>query len=156
MHYEITTSRVEARPIASIDVHASPDELDGLIPGLLDEVWTQLEQVGLDRPANNVVIYYGRRRCTSRTGIEVPARWEGEPGGRGARGALRDSGRPGGQDGARRPLRNSWARPTMRCGAGAPTRAISRWDRCGEVYGDWNDDTSKLRTEVFYLIESEA
>ena len=151
MHYEITTTRVDARPIASIDVHATPDELDALIPGLLDEVWEHLKGIGLDRQSHNVVIYYDAE-VHLEAGIEVPgdSGFEGE-------GRIERSSTPAGL-----------AARTVHIGPyeqlSEAHEALRSW--CAdkgyhtvgpvwEVYGEWTDDTSKLRTEVFYLIDSD-
>lgn len=144
--YEITTRRVEAIPIASIDVHASPKELDTLIPALLDEVWTHIKEVGLDQRARNVVIYYDEE-VHLEVGIEVPADFAGV-------GRVVRSSTPAGTA-AYTVHRGPYE------GLGHAHDALRRW--CAEnghltvgpvweVYGEWNDDTSKLTTEVFYLI----
>lgn len=153
MHYEITTTKVVARSIASIDVHATPEELDALIPGLLDEVWAHLKGVGLDRPAHNVVIYYDEE-VHLEAGIEVPPDHEGFEG----QERIAVSATPAGL-----------AARTVHVGPyeqlGEAHAALRRW--CAdkgyhtvgpvwEVYGNWNDDTSKLRTEVYYLIDPDA
>jgi len=148
MDYEITTTTVAPMPIASIDVHASPEELGALIPGLLDEVWSKLEEAGLDGPAHNVVIYYDEEVHVE-AGIQVPADFEG--GDRVVR-----SSTPAGVA-----ARTVHLGPYDRLGEAHD--ALRRW--CAknghhtvgpvwEVYGDWDDDTSKLRTEVLYLIEA--
>jgi len=148
MSYEITTEKVTSQPIASIDVHASPEELGGLIPRLLDEVWTQLEAAGIDRLARNVVIYYDEE-VHLEAGIEAPADFQGQD-------RVESSSTPAGLA-----ARTVHMGPYERLGDAH--EALRRW--CAEhghhtvgpvweVYGEWNDDTSKLRTEVYYLIDS--
>lgn len=117
---------------------------------LLDQVWPLLREQGA-RTGHNVVIYYPGEggELVIDAGVEVP-------GGFTARGEVRRVDTPAGEVAAvthfgdYAGLPGAHAALERWCAASARRPSGTRW----EVYGDWDADPAKVRTDVYYLLQA--
>ncbi len=146
---DVHIETVAPRLIAAVRERTSFPTLAQSIRAGLDKVWPQI----IDRSGRNVVIYHPSeptglgRQFEIETGVEVPegfvpkapAYLRHTPGGRVVTGA-----HIGSYDRMRTTYEAVEAHVRQH---GLKLRGAS-W----EVYGHWNEDTSKLRTDIFYPI----
>jgi effector-binding domain-containing protein len=150
MSYQFRVLQIDARPLMAIHDQAQGAELPKKIVGNLDKVWPYLRANGA-KTDHNVVVYQDFDRSTGVMKIDV--------------GVQVESPLPG--DGTIVPA-------TTPGGLVATTAHIGPYDKLGdasealhefcrthdhpiigptwEVYDDWTDDPSKLRTDVFVLV----
>lgn len=152
MTYEVRVERAESRPLAAVRGTATRQRLGTEIVRLLDLVWPVVREQGV-RTGHNVVVYSGAHgdELTIDAGVEVftdctplgPVRMVSTPAGEVAVAThLGDYAQMGGAYAAL----DRWCRATGRRRAGV------QW----EVYGDWDEDPARLRTDVYYLLEPAA
>ena len=143
--YPVTITEVEAQPLAVVRRQAALNELGTVLMGAFDEVWAFL-RANRVTTNHNVVLYFDQV-FNLEAGVQVLSPlppsdtvYASEtPGGRvattthwGAYGEL--------------PLAHTAiARSIIANGLQA---AGPNW----EVYGDWDDDPSKVRTDIYYLL----
>ena len=115
----------------------------------LDKVYAAIRAGKVLQTGQNVMVYYPRTdgRVDIECGVEVGARFE-------PAGEVRYCETPGGLA-----MTTTHEGPYDRLGVSH--RAVVDWSRQNgrrvtgivwEIYGDWDDDTSKLRTEIFHLL----
>jgi len=147
--YEVRTERLGPRPLAAIRATAARARLGAEIIRLLDVVWPALREQGV-RTGHNVVVYHGGDGATLEieAGVETFSAFE-------ERGEVRNSSTPAGE-----------IATTAHFGEysemGGAYAALERWCRengrppggvSWEVYGDWEDDPARRRTDVYVLLE---
>jgi effector-binding domain-containing protein len=151
MEYQVHVLRVDAQPTAVVRRRARPGDLARVVPQGCGEVWAFVRTSGLPHPGRNLALYLDCQ-INLECGVEVAQPFEGTdqvvcsqtPAGLVATAAhwgpydrLGDAHRAIGR----------W------CAAHGHTPAGPNW----EVYGHWDDDPAKLRTDVYYLLgESDA
>ena len=139
--------RVAARPIAAVRASVAQQDLGNAIRRLLDSVWTVLREQRV-RAGHNIVVYRGGSggQLDIEAGVEVLSDFTETP-------EVRRSAVPGGEvawaahygdyaqmHGAYDAI-EEWLRANQRAGAVG-------W----ELYGDWNEDPAKVRTDVYVLL----
>jgi effector-binding domain-containing protein len=147
--YEVHAESADPRPLAAIRATTTPQQLGAAIIRLLDQVWPLLREQGV-RTGHNVVIYHagGGGELTVDVGVEAFTAFT-------AHGEVRPTSTPSGEvatvahygeysdmGGAYGAL-EQWCRDNRRQPAGV------NW----EVYGDWDDDPAKRRTDVYFLLQ---
>ena len=149
MAYEIRVEQVEPRTIASVRRRAAIRELSAVIPSACGEVWNFIRAAGIADPGRNLAVYRAcdEGRLDVEVGVEVTGAFPGDS-------AISCSVTPGG------PVATSvHFGPYNRLGQAH--EAILRWCRdhdrtlagpSWEIYGHWDDDPAKLRTDVYYLL----
>jgi effector-binding domain-containing protein len=145
MPYDVTISEVAEQPIAAVRRKARLEELGPVFMGALDIVWGFLREHNVST-GHNVVVYFDQvfnMEVGVQTFSPLPASEE-----------VQASATPGGRvamtthwgDYAELPLAHTAvARSIIANGLQA---SGLNW----EVYGDWDDDPSKVRTDVYYLL----
>jgi len=145
---DIRIEAVAARPIAAARGQATPASLTTTIFELLDQVWPFLRRHKVPT-GHNVVIYHDTV-FNIEAGVEVfgPLPATEEP--------VLASQTPAG----RAATTTHWgpyselpqvAQAVLQwCAENGYRLAGTSW----EVYGDWSDDPSRLRTDVFFLLEA--
>jgi effector-binding domain-containing protein len=146
--YEVQAGPVAPRRLAAVRAVTTQEQLGRDIVRLLDLVWPLLREQGV-RTGHNVVIYHDGPggTLTVDAGVETFTDFAG-------RGEVRPTSTPAGD-----------AATTAHFGdysAMAPAyAALARWcEENGrppagvswEVYGDWEDDPAKRRTDVYFLL----
>jgi effector-binding domain-containing protein len=147
---EISIEQVEPRTIASVRRRAAPEQLSTVVPAACGEVWDFVRARGIADPGRLVALYRAGEdgRLDVEVGVEVAGPFTGD-------GEVSCSAIPGGA-----------VATTVHIGPydrlGAAHEAISEWCRRNhrewaglnwEIYGHWDDDPEKLRTDVFYLLK---
>jgi effector-binding domain-containing protein len=151
MAYEIRVEPVESRPIASVRRRATIPQLSTVVPSACGEVWNFIRAAGIEHPGRNLAIYRdgGEGQLDVEIGVEVADSFTGD-------GTVSCSATPAGT-----------VATTAHFGPydslGEAHKAVVEWcrdhhrDPTGmnwEIYGHWEDDPEKLRTDVFYLLEA--
>ena len=148
MTYEVRAERAESRQLAAVHVEAAQDRLGAVIIGLLNLVWPVLRAQRV-ATGHNVVIYHGEKNgvLTIDAGVEVPAGFEPD-------GDVRACATPSGEVatvayfGDYSQMAPAYAAIDQWCGANGRQRAGASW----EVYGDWDDDPARRRTDIYFLL----
>jgi effector-binding domain-containing protein len=147
---EIQLTNVESITTAVIRSRVDPKELSKFVPAACGEVWTFARSAGLKRPGRHVALYL--EGGWVEVGAEVSERFTGND-------RVQCSQLPSG-----RVVTSVHFGPYQRLGDAHS--AIQRWSSehghqlskvCWEIYGhwdeSWNADPSKIRTDVFHLVE---
>ena len=148
MAIAVDVGPVKAVPVAIVRRRARPEELSRVVPAACGTVWNFVRASGFKRAGRNVAIYLdGAINLEAGVEVEPPFEGDGEvvlsatPEGIVAHathiGSYANLGR------AHEAIRE-WSRATGRSFAGP------NW----EIYGHWTDDVTKLRTDVYYLVEA--
>jgi len=148
MPYEVKAEQVTPRVLAAVRAVTTRQQLSTDIIRLLDQVWPVLREQGA-RTGHNVVIYHGdgSGEFAIEAGVEVfPGFTEqGEvvrvttPAGEAA--GVTHYGEYSG-------LAAAYAALEHWCAASGRSPAGVNW----EVYGDWDDDPARRRTDVYTLL----
>jgi effector-binding domain-containing protein len=150
MAYEIAIERVEPRAIASVRRRATLEQLSTVVPAACGDVWNFIRANGIANPGRHVAVY--REGDDGQLDVEVGAEVAGPFTGDAE---VTCSAIPGGA-----------VATTVNLGPysrlGEAHEAICQWCQHNrheltglnwEIYGHWDDDPAKLRTDVFYLLE---
>ncbi len=153
MSYEIVVQTVSMRHLAVVRRRLGWSELGGKLIPLLDRVYAKVRAGQVIQSGQNVFVYKDGSQdgVTVEIGVEVSGRFE----------AVEDvvySSTPAGE-----------AASTLHVGAysdlGDAYAALNQWCKeqhrpwanvAWEVYGDWQEDPTKLETQVFYLLAESA
>jgi effector-binding domain-containing protein len=146
--YEIRVERAEPQQLAAIRATTAPARLGADIIGALDRIWPVLRAQGA-RTGHNVVIYYPAEPGVLEidVGVQVTGDFAGE-------GAVRSVLTPGGEAatvahfGEYSEMDGAYGALAQWCADNDRTRAGASW----EVYGDWDDDPARRRTDLYYLL----
>jgi effector-binding domain-containing protein len=150
LNYEITLDTVKEQPVAAARQRTTFKKVAREIGELLAQPWAFIkEHRDLRTNGDNVAIYRDESAEGSiEVGVQVSRAFEGNaevvcsstPAGAVARTA---------HFGPYDQLRSAHEAVREWCKQNGREIALPFW----EVYGDWNDDPSKLRTDVFYLLK---
>lgn len=150
MEYQVSVKQVLEQPIAAARQRTTFALVSQQIGKLLDHPWQLIRQhPGLRTDGDNVAIYWDTAGGGSvEVGVQVTAPFQETE-------EVVCSATPAGKV-----AMTSHFGPYNQLEA--PHLAIRKWCRQNgyeitlpywEVYGDWDDDPAKLRTDVFYLLE---
>jgi GyrI-like small molecule binding domain len=167
--YDVRAERADPRPLAAIRATTTRQQLGRDIIALLDLVWPVLREQRV-RTGHNVVVYHGgtAQELTVDVGVEAftdfagrssePERLTGALEASGQHGEIRRTATPSGEVATVA----HYGEYSEMAGAYA---ALERWCRdqgrrpagvSWEVYGDWDDDPARRRTDVYFLLEAPA
>jgi effector-binding domain-containing protein len=145
---------VSEQPVAAVRVRAAQSEIANVFRDSLDKVWAFLRKHdGLRTDGNNVFIYHKEEgpnkdgKITIELGVQVTRAFIGE-------GDVICTSTPAGRAataihlGAYRRLFETHSALEHWCAAHGHELAGVNW----EIYGDWNEDQSKLETHVRHLL----
>ena len=147
MEYQVRVERVEAQTTAVVRRRASIGELARVVPQACGEVWTFARVASLPRPGRHLALYFDNE-INLEVGVEMDRPFVGNdqvvcsstPAGLVATTAHFG---PYNRLGEAHDAVCKWCAATGRVKAGP----------CWEVYGHWDDDPAKLRTDVYYLLQ---
>jgi effector-binding domain-containing protein len=150
MPYQIKLTNAEAIPTAVIRSRVQPKGLSKFVPAACGEVWSFIRSAGLPRPGRHVALYLDAGLVE--VGAEVSERFAGND-------RVHCSQLPAGHV-----VTTTHFGPYAHLGEAHSE--IGRWcaehghrlsSICWEVYGhweeSWNADPSKIRTDIFHLLE---
>lgn len=148
MSHQISVVDVAPRPLAVVRERTAWEELPSTIVRLLDQVYAFLKTASVVQNGHNIVVYLDNTPSVE-IGVEVSGTFEPEgnvvasttPAGRAA--SAQHVGPESGLPATHQAVR-SW------CSQNGHEIAGPNW----EIYGDWEEDPAKRRTEVLYLLRS--
>ncbi len=152
MHYPIQLIKVEPIVTAVIRSQVPLEELPRFIPAACGEVWTFIRSAALPRPGRHTALYLDSRGSVE-VGAEVAEPFSGND-------RVQCSKLPGGRVVTTTHFgpyhRVSEAHTAIRTwctGHGHSCSGIS-WEIYGHWDQSWNKDSSKIRTDVFHLLNT--
>jgi len=151
MRYEIEIRRSEPIHTAVVRSRVRPKELSQFVPAACGEVWSFIRSAGLPRPGRHLALYLDAQGSVE-VGAEVSEPFAGNdrvhcsqlPAGRVA--TTIHFGPYAGLSDAHAAIRKWCAEYGHRC-SGISWELYGHWEEC------WNTDSSKIRTDVFYLLD---
>jgi effector-binding domain-containing protein len=149
MNYDVRSQTVASRPMAAVREHASRAGLGTAIVQTLDKVWSLLREQRVPTD-HNIVVYRGVRGSALIVDIGVEVLGDFEDGAE-----IRHTATPSGHVvttahlGDYAELAGAYAALERWCTEQDRRPAGVNW----EVYGDWEDDPAKRRTDVYFLLE---
>jgi effector-binding domain-containing protein len=147
--YHVHAERVDSRPLAAIRATTSRQQLGSDIIRLLDQIWPLLREQGV-HTGHNVVVYHAGTGGPLTVDVGVEA-FTGFP----ERGEIRATSTPSGEVatvahyGEYSDMAGAYGALEQWCSDNGRRSAGLNW----EVYGDWEDDPAKRRTDVYFLLE---
>jgi effector-binding domain-containing protein len=150
MHYDIALGHAQAVDTAVIRGHVQPAELPRFIPAACGEVWTFAREAGLPNPGRHVTLYHDDAG-TVEVGVELSARFAGTE-------RVHCSQLPAGRVattvhlGPYQLLSQAHAAIQSWCAEHGYQLTGVSWEIYGHWQESWNTDSSKIRTDVFYLL----
>jgi len=149
--YEVRAGQADPRALAAVRARTTRQRLGADIVRLLDMVWPVLREQGA-RTGHNVVVYYGGAGAiTIDAGVEVPTGFT-------PRGEVRAVATPPGEVAATAhygeysDMAGAYAALEQWCADHRRRPTGVSW----EVYGDWDDDPAKRRTDIYFLLQPAA
>ncbi len=152
MAYEIEVAEAEATPTVVMVGTTTFDELSTTIGRLINPVWAYIRSSDLV-PGHNVVLYKGAVHrpggAEIEVGVEVDRRIEDAPAG-----GVRGSELPGGRvvrtmhRGPYNRVRGAYEALDAWCLGNGEALGGPTW----EIYGDWDDDSTRLEATVVYKL----
>ena len=147
MSYQIEVVEMTASVLAAVRARTSRPELGKTIIESLDKVYAFLKTARVQQQGHNVVVY-ADDLWTIEAGVEVAAAFESS-------GSVVCSATPSGlaartcHIGPYSDLPNAHLAVREWCTTNNRKLKGPHW----EVYGDWDSDPKKLRTDVYYVIQ---
>lgn len=149
---EIEVKHVVGVPIAVVRDRVSLDQLSIFVPAACGEVWSFIRANGIQGPGRNVAVYGSDGIVEA--GAEVAGRFQ-------ASDRILSSQLPGGRVAVAIHLGpyQSLARTHSAIREWCANKGLRTTGTCWEVYGhwdeSWNEDPSRIRTDVYHLLRDE-
>src|SRR5262245_46405099 len=150
MPYEIKLTDAEMILTAVIQSRVQPNELSKFVPAACGEVWSFIRSAGLPRPGRHVALYL--EAGFIEVGAEVSERFAGND-------RVHCSQLPAGlvatttHFGPYARLGDAHSEIRQWCAERGHRLSIVCWGSYGHLEESWNDDRSKIRTDVFQLLD---
>jgi len=153
MPYQIEVKDSGPTYTAVIRSRVRAEELSKFVPAACGEVWSFARSAGLPKPGRHVALYLGDGQGSVEVGAEVSERFAGNdrvqcsqlPAGRVATAAHFG---PYGRLGKAHAAIREW------CAQHGHRVSSVSWEIYGHWQESWNTDPSKIRTDIFYLLEN--
>lgn len=153
MTYDISLSDVEPTHTAVIRKRVLPSELERFVPAACGEVWSFIRSAGLPRPGRHVALYLEAHEVE--VGAEVVEPFVGND-------RIQCSELPSGRVattvhfGPYPRLSEAHAAIGQWCAEHRHPLAGVSWEIYGHWDESWKSDPSKIRTDVFYLLQERS
>src|SRR5260221_5302969 len=153
MSYSVRVERVVSRPIAVVRRRVAPSELPKVVPEACGLVWNAVKAAGVADAGRHVSVYRhaGGGLLDVEVGVEVGTAFPG-------RDEVVGSVTPAGDAatvthfGPYQKLGDANQAILQWCAAQGRTLAGTSWEIYGHWMDEWNNDPSKIRTDIFYLL----
>ena len=155
MSYSVQVERVISRPIAVVRRRVAPNELSKVVPEGCGLVWRAVKAAQVRDAGRHVAVYRdaGDGLLDIEVGVEVGHAF---PGSDEVVGSVTPAGDvatathfgPYGKLGEAHNAIRQWCKAQVRSLAGI------NWEVYGHWLDEWNNDASKIRTDIFYLLKS--
>ena len=157
MSYEVQVNEVQPSPLAVIKGRATHSALSATISELFNQVYAELKKGLVKQDGQNVVVYWNDEGinlletaggCPIDIGVQVAAPFKNG-------GGLKNSTTPGGtvatvaHIGPYSDMGKAYDALFEYCRKHGRKLAGPFW----EIYGDWEEDSAKLRTDVYCLLK---
>lgn len=155
MSYTVKVERVISRPIAVVRRRVAQSELSKVVPEACGLVWKTVKAARVKDAGRHVAVYRdaGSGLLDIEVGVEVGMAFPG-------RGEVVGSVIPAGDAatvahlGPYQKLGEAHEAIRQWCAAQGRTLAGVNWELYGHWLDEWNNDPSKIRTDIFYLLKS--
>ena len=150
MEYVVRLEQHGDRPLAVVRRLAASHELSRVVPDACGTVWNVIRSQRVSGAGRHVAVYLDGQ-INLEVGAEVPGPFQGD-------GQVVYSATPAGlvattaHMGPYHLLGDAYAAINKWCADHQLTAAGPTW----EIYGHWDDDPSKLRTDVFILLKEDG
>ena len=150
MRYQIELTHSNPIPTAVIRNRVPAKELAQFVPAACGEVWSFIRSAGLPRPGRHLALYLDAQ-VSIEVGAEVSEPFAGNE-------RIHCSQLPGGRVvttvhfGPYQHLSNAHAAICEWCARNGHRCSGVSWEIYGHWEESWNTDSSKIRTDVFYLL----
>ena len=153
MRYTIQQTTVQGIPTAVVRSRVERRELSKFVPAACGEVWSFIRSAGLPRPGRHVALYLDRQGSVE-VGAEVSEPFVGND-------RVQCSQLPSGRVatavhfGPYARLSEAHTEIRQWCAAHGHQLSNISWEIYGHWEESWNADPSKIRTDVFYLLQDQ-
>lgn len=150
MEYDVRYENLNSRPLAVVRRCARPQELSKVVPEACGLVWGVLRTHKISGAGRHVAVYYDGQ-INLEVGVELDGAFAGV-------GEVVASGTPAGpvatttHYGSYGLLHEAYEAIRLWCGANGQTLAGPNWEIYGHWQDEWNNDPTKICTEVFCLL----
>ncbi len=154
MRYEIEIMHSEPTRTAVVRSRVRPEELPRFVPAACGEVWSFIRSADLPRPGRHLALYLDAQGSVE-VGAEVSEQFIGSP-------RVHCSQLPAGRVahaihfGPYRRLSEAHKAIQEWCAAQGHRRTGASWELYGHWEESWNTDSTKIRTDVFYLLDEKT
>jgi effector-binding domain-containing protein len=151
MDHDVRIEHADPLPMAAERFVARPDQLGRAIPDACGRVWKFVKTAGIPDPGQHVAVYLDGQILVE-CGVLLPGPFPES-------GTVVRSATPAGRIattthfGAYGRLGDAHRAIVDACSAQGHRLAGPNWEIYGHWEDDWNNDPSKIRTDVFYLLE---
>jgi effector-binding domain-containing protein len=155
MQYHIELKQSEPTYTAVIRSRVRKEELSQFVPAACGEVWSFFRSAGLPKPGCHVALYLGDGQGSVEVGAEVREQFAGND-------RIQCSRLPAGRVattvhfGPYARLCEAHAAIREWCAQHGQRLSNISWEIYGHWQESWNADPSKIRTDVFYLLEPDS
>ena len=151
MRYEIELKHSEPTRTAVVRSRVRPEELPRFVPAACGEVWSFIRSASLPRPGRHVALYLDAQGSVE-VGAEVSEPFAGN---HRVQGSQLPAGRVATATHFGPYARLSEAHAAIRawCAECGHRCSVVSWEIYGHWEESWNTDPSKIRTDVFHLLE---
>lgn len=152
MAYDIQIADAKTVLTAAIRGRVPPKDLAKFVPAACGEVWSFIRAAGLPRPGRHTALYFDDGSVE--VGAEVSEPFTGND-------RVQCSQLPAGRVattthfGPYQRLGEAHAAVRQWCGQHGHRSSKVCWEIYGHWDASWNNDPSKIRTEVFHLLETD-
>lgn len=153
MRYQIEMTYSELIHTAVIRSRVRPKELAQFVPAACGEVWSFMRSAGLPRPGRHLAVYLDAAGSVE-VGVEVTGPFVGSD-------RVHCSTLPAGRVvttvhfGPYAGLSEAHTAIHEWCAGHGHRRSSISWELYGHWQESWNTDSSKIRTDVFYLLQDQ-
>ena len=154
MHYQVEVNHFEPTLTAVIQSRVRPEELSKFVPAACGEVWSFIRSAGFPKPGSHVALYMNDGQGSVEVGAEVGERFAGND-------RVRCSQLPAGRVatavhfGPYARLGEAHAAIREWCAQHGHRLSNVSWEIYGHWQESWNVDPTKIRTDVFYLLDDQ-
>ena len=151
MHYQIELTHSPSIPTAVIRSRVRASDLPQFVPAACGEVWSFIRSAGLPRPGRHLALYLDAQGSVE-VGAEVSEPFAGND-------RVQCSQLPAGRVattihfGPYASLADAYVALRAWCAEHEHRCSGISWELYGHWEESWNTDSSKIRTDVFYLLD---
>ncbi len=153
MQYDVRLEQLDSKPLAVVRRRARQQELSKVVPECCGAVWNVVRSQKIAGAGRHVALYWDCE-INLEVGVELEAPFAGH-------GEVVGSATPAGtvatttHYGPYQRLCDAHAAIQKWCADHGYTPAGPQWEIYGHWLDEWNNDPSRIRTDVYYLLSSD-